>query len=44
MYSIQVVLLVLSLVFLVINAVGKLPLWPSVLMLLVIELLEKYPK
>jgi len=38
--SVFMILWALSFVLLVINAIGKLPPWPSVLVLLVIELLR----
>ena len=40
--NLGMVLLIIATVFLVINALGKLPLWPSVLMLIVLEFVGRY--
>jgi hypothetical protein len=40
--NLAMVLLIIALVFLVINAIGKLPLWPAVLMLIVLEFVGRY--
>ena len=40
--SVELVLLVIALVLLVISIAGKVPLWPSVLMLILIHIIKLY--